>query len=173
MNSTKEMEAPSNSSRKRPLEAMAGATIGDAINTSFTCNDDMLHTKNTSLTMSCNVSTHRDGEDRNEDCPSKSDCDTDSEEEDGDIAEIIELQKALEYLVSERDIKYTYNHGDMQKQQLTAQSHSHTTTTKDANDVTHQQNEQLCMIPNLVNRIIMEHYTPTNQKHEHTIRDIQ
>ncbi|MDB4430358.1 hypothetical protein N9140_00190 [bacterium] len=91
---------------------------------------------------------------------SKTDCGDPDTEEDEDIPEIIDLQKALEYLVSERDIQNTYNNGYSMQKQQTAQS----------TDVSGQykNGEQLYMIPNLVNRIIMEHYSSTNQKHNHT-----
>ena len=159
---------PSNSSRKRPLEVMAGVTIGDAIDTRSTYNDDvMVNQKNLSFTSSCNVSADRDGEDKNDVyCVHRSegsDC-SDTEEDEDMVSEIIDLQKALEYLVSERDIDHTYNNGDKQKQHTT-QSHT-TTTTTESND-TRQQNDQLYLIPNLVNRIIMEHYSSANKKHKH------
>ena len=131
------MYGPSNSRRKRPLDAMAGATIGDAVDTRSTCNDDvMVNQKNISFTSSCNVySAGRDGEGRNNvycDLSERSDCsDT---EEDECIPEILDLQKALEYLVSERDIEHAYNnYGDTQKQH-TAQSHTKTATDTNDND---------------------------------------
>ena len=167
------MDGPSNSRRKRPFEAMAGATMGDAIdNTRSTCNDDvMVNQKNISFTSSCNVlADGGDCSDGSYCCvnrPEGGDCsDTDEYE---CIPEILDLQKALEYLVSERDIEHTYNnynYGDKQTQHTTQ---SHTTTATDTNDYdTGASNEQLYMIPNLVNRIIMEHYSSTNHKHNNT-----
>lgn len=166
------MDGPSSSSRKRPLEAMAGATIGDAIDTRSTCNDDMDDTKNISFTSSCNVSAAGGdmmyGNCSDDDCVvhqfKRSGCsDT---EEDEDMAEIVDLQNALEYLVSGRDIEHTYNNGDNQKQHT---ARSHTTTTTGTNDgIIGASNEQLYMIPNLVNRIIMEHYSSANKKHNNT-----
>ena len=140
------MDGPSNSRRKRPLDAMAGATIGDAVDTRSTCNDDvMVNQKNISFTSSCNVlADGGDCSDGSYCCvnrPEGGDCsDTDEYE---CIPEILDLQKALEYLVSERDIEHTYNnYGDTQKQHTTK---SHTTTITESND-TGASNEQLYMI---------------------------
>ena len=160
------MDSPSNSSRKRPLEAMVCATIGGAVGTTH---DEVMVRKSSS---SCDVlagSTEEKGEDMHGNCSddycvvdqSNTDYGDPHSEEDEDIAEIIDLQKALEYLVSERDIQFTYNNGDTQKQQTTQSTH-------DASGGQYKKDEQLYMIPNLVNRIIMEHYSSTNQKHNHT-----
>ena len=152
-NVNKEMDGPSNSSRKR--DAMAGATTSGALGTT---DDEVMVRKKSS--SNCNVlddRTEKTGEDVHGNCSddycvvdqSNTDYGDPDTEEDENTAEIIDLRKALEYLVSERDIEHTYNNGYTQKQH-TAQS------------------KQLFMIPNLVNRIIMEHYSSTNKKHNHT-----
>jgi len=94
---------------------------------------------------------------------SSSDDSSDSDEE--DISEIVDLQKALEYLVSERDIEKIYN-GIISTSQPTNTEQQQSDTEKNTND----DDEQLHMIPNLVNRILMECYSqqppPTNQQHQ-------
>jgi len=79
-----------------------------------------------------------------------SSCDSSSDDED-DISEIVDLQKALEYLVSERDIEKIYN-GIISTPQTNTTEQSN--QEKNTND-----DEQLNMIPNLVNRILMECYS--------------
>ena len=169
------MDCPSNSSRKRPRDALAGASVGGAMGT--TTYDDVMVRKKSSSNDGSNIiadRTEKKGEDMHGNCSddycvvdqSNTDYGDPDTEEDEDIPEIIDLQKALEYLVSERDIEHTYNNGDKQTQHTTK---SHTTTITESNDDTDASNEQLYMIPNLVNRIIMEHYSSsTNHKHNNT-----
>ncbi|KAL9182417.1 hypothetical protein ACHAXT_013069 [Thalassiosira profunda] len=88
------------------------------------------------------------------DSADENDCDAD---DDRDVPEILELQSALAYLVSERDVKGIYNRGN--KKDSTAKSNNAAATK--TNQETHD--EQLRRIPNLVNRILMEHYS-TNQR---------
>jgi len=88
--------------------------------------------------------------------------DSSSEDDEEDISEIVDLQKALEYLVSERDIEKIYN-GIISTSNTAAESNQKKNTNDD---------EQLNMIPNLVNRILMECYSPqpptTNQQNNDT-----
>ena len=90
-----------------------------------------------------------------------------SSSDDGDdISEIVDLQKALEYLVSERDIEKIYN-------DIISTSHSSNTTAKSDKEKNTNDDEQLnMMIPNLVNRILMECYSQqpptTNQQNNDT-----
>ena len=92
-----------------------------------------------------------------------SDCgDNSSSDDEDDIPEIVDLQKALEYLVSERDIEKIYNDIISTSKSNAEQQQS----DKDKN--TNDNDKQLNMIPNLVNRILMECYsqqpTATNQQ---------
>ena len=93
-----------------------------------------------------------------------SSCSDDSSDDDDDIAEIVDLQKALEYLVSERDIEKIYNGIISTSQPTNATAHEQFSREKNTNE----DDEQLHVIPNLVNRILMECYsqqpTATNQQ---------
>jgi len=95
------------------------------------------------------------------------------EEEEKDLAEIKDLQRALEYLISDKrqsSITTTNNDG----QEKTEESSVTSTTAQHPNisDVD-ADDETLCQIPNLVNRTLVEHYssslTPTQS---HKRRDI-
>jgi len=79
------------------------------------------------------------------------DCSDDSDDEE-DMPEIVDLQKALEYLVSERDIEKIYSG-------IISTSHSNATAQSNQEKNTNVTDEQLHMIPNLVNRILMECYS--------------
>ena len=79
-----------------------------------------------------------------------SDCD---HLDDDDVPEIIELRKFLEYLVTDRDIKKVYN----------SSSDNNSTTSRPTNEGDSDKNEELLyLVPNLVNRILIEHYSPNN-----------
>ena len=89
----------------------------------------------------------------------------DQSDGDEDISEILDLQKALEYLVSTRDIEKIYN---------TDKQYAIDANNKDNEEVIAQEkNEtgQLYMIPNLVNRIIMERYSPATNPNQHDADD--
>ena len=100
-----------------------------------------------------------------DDIQDESDCNSDdSDNDEEDIPEIVDLQKALEYLVSERDIEKIYNGIISTSQSTNAEQQSN--QEKNTND----EDRQLNMIPNLVNRILMECYShptsTTNQQHK-------
>jgi hypothetical protein len=73
-----------------------------------------------------------------------------SEEE--DLSEIKDLQRALEYLISDKR-QCSINNNELEKHDNLLGA--------DAEDVT------LCQIPNLVNRILMEHYSPRQPSQTH------
>jgi hypothetical protein len=71
--------------------------------------------------------------------------------DDDDVPETIELRKFLEYLVTDRDIKKIYNSSD------------NNSTSRPTNEGGSDKNEELLyLVPNLVNRILIEHYSPNN-----------
>ena len=108
----------------------------------------------------------REANNRSNDCDDiddDSNCSDDSSSDnEEDIPEIVDLQKALEYLVSERDIEKIYNG-------IISTSHSNAEQQQSDKENTNDDDEQLnMMIPNLVNRILIECYshqppTITNQ----------
>ena len=168
------MNSNSNSSGKRPLDGLndtTNSTNGGGV---------VLGGGDTSMksTNNCNDTTQKFPqsnsemiEDRDNNCNGKIDMQGDSDhndssdDDDDDMSEIVDLQKALEYLVSERDIEKIYNGiiSTSQPTNTTAQSDQEKNTNGD---------EQLHMIPNLVNRILMECYsqqpTTTNQQDNDT-----
>ena len=93
------------------------------------------------------------------------DCSVNNEEE--NLTEIKDLQRALEYLISDKRQSNIANNDEQEKTDessvtsTTAQQH-YNISGVDADD------ETLCQIPNLVNRIIVEHYStlPPSQSHK-------
>jgi len=103
-----------------------------------------------------------------------SECDEDESDVE-DAAEMADLQRALEYLVSERDIEKVYN-GDGKQPQKSNDDKDVSRSNADNAAANRQdgglrEDEQPCMIPNLVNRILMEHYSPGNQRNIRNIRN--
>ena len=129
------------------------------------CNDDIQHknflyqSSNSEMMIKDSNNHSNDFDTMQEDSSSD---DSSSEDDEEDISEIVDLQKALEYLVSERDIEKIYN-GIISTSNTAAESNQKKNTNDD---------EQLNMIPNLVNRILMECYSPqpptTNQQNNDT-----
>jgi hypothetical protein len=105
------------------------------------------------------VTPAKKNDDSNDGC---GDCSVNSEDEEEDLAEIKDLQRALEYLISD------------QRQPERAEESVVNTTAQHYNvsgvDV---DDETLCQIPNLVNRILMEQYSPRPLNQIHKRRDIQ
>jgi hypothetical protein len=80
-----------------------------------------------------------------------SDCD---HLDDDDVPEIIELRKFLEYLVTDRDIRKIYN---------SSSDNNSTTSRPTSYEGGSDKNEELLyLVPNLVNRILIENYSPNN-----------
>lgn len=91
--------------------------------------------------------------------------------EEENLTEIKDLQNALEYLISDkRQSCLTNNNDDQEKPKgssATSATAQHSNTAGvDAND------ETLCQIPNLVNRILVEHYSSLPPGQSHKRRDI-
>lgn len=95
--------------------------------------------------------------------------DGDIADDEHDISEIRELQVALEYLISdERRQSYSSINNEAPStttSSSTTQQH-HVKSGGDAED------ETLCMIPNLVNRVLTEHYSPRLLSQTYKRRDI-
>ena len=77
-----------------------------------------------------------------------------------DVPEIIELRRALEYLVTVRDIENAYNSDNNQWQKPSTHSTSRLNNFPANGEGRHH--ELLYLVPNLVNRILMEHYSSNN-----------
>mmetsp|Transcript_43359 Transcript_43359/g.92175 ORF Transcript_43359/g.92175 Transcript_43359/m.92175 type:complete len:382 (+) Transcript_43359:97-1242(+) len=86
----------------------------------------------------------------------------DSDSDNEEVPEITELRKALEYLVSERDVEKIYN-GNKKETNESKASKSDTIAARNDTRGKEREDEQLCAIPNLINRILMEHYS--NDQH--------
>ena len=100
-----------------------------------------------------------------------SDCDSDGGE-DEEIPVIRDLQKSLEYLVSERNIESVYNNGNGRQCQQQQQKEIIHPTITGTNQHNHQHDdEQLNKIPNLVNRILLEHYYSSNYNNHAPVID--
>lgn len=96
--------------------------------------------------------------------------DSDIADDEQDISEIKELQVALEYLIS-----------DERRQSYSSINNEATSTTTSSSTTTEQhhvksgvdaEDETLCMIPNLVNRVLTEHYSPRLSSQTYKRRDI-
>ena len=75
------------------------------------------------------------------------------------VDEIVELRRALEYLVTGRDVENMYNADGRRHRpidQESSQQPNGVAPKVPSREMTH---EQLFMIPNLVNRVLMEHYS--------------
>ena len=109
------------------------------------------------------VTPAKKNHDSDDDCGE--DCSVNREED--NMAEIKDLQRSLEYLISDKRQSNTNNN----EQEGPEESSVPTTAqhyNQDAND------ETLCQIPNLVNRILMAHYSPPPPPSQsHKRRDIQ
>jgi len=173
------MNSSSNSSGKRPMEGLnnaansfdSGGELGGddmSMKSVNNCNDETTQ----KFTHSSNSEMVREDRDNNsnycDDIQDQSSCNDDSSDDDEeDLSEIVDLQKALEYLVSERDIEKIYNG-------IISTSHSSNAEQQqsDKEKNTNNDDEQLNMIPNLVNRILMECYSQqpltTNQNNNDT-----
>eukprot|EP00984_Skeletonema_dohrnii_P030358 scaffold21756_cov78-Skeletonema_dohrnii-CCMP3373.AAC.1 len=96
-----------------------------------------------------------------------------NEEEEEDLTEIKDLQRALEYLISDkRQSSITTTNNDGQEKSEESSVTSTTAQHQNISDVD-ADDETLCQIPNLVNRILVEHYSSSltpNQSHKR--RDI-
>ncbi len=81
---------------------------------------------------------------------------------DQDMPEILELRNALEYLVTVRDIKNAYN-SDHKNWQTTRNISTSEPNNAPANEEGCESSNNLFhSVPNLVNRILIEHYSPTH-----------
>lgn len=150
------------SSRKRPFDATNSDGDGGCTNNNVGGTSEspkILHTP-----LSCKISAV--AAEREEDMEGNMNASDDqSDGDDGDISEILDLQKALEYLVSTRDIEKIYN---------TDKQYAIDANNKDNEEVMAQEKKetgQLYMIPNLVNRIIMERYSPATNPNQHDADD--
>ena len=170
------MNSTSNSSGKHLMEGLndtsnsstsSGEVLGGGITnmkSANNCNDTQ------KLSQSSNSEMMREANNRSNDCDdidddsNCSDDNSDSDDEE-DIPEIVDLQKALEYLVSERDIEKIYK-------SIISTSHSNASRQQQSDkEKNTNEDEQLhMMIPNLVNRILMECYSQqppaTNQQNQ-------
>lgn len=175
------LDAPAKS-RKRPFAAIADGGIGgDGDGT------EMVHERNRSHHSDKILSDYGaapqtparprsrvgndeekgsdDGHERSRDEDEGCGCGCDGDSDEADVPEIIDLQKALEFLVSERDIEAIYNDGSRSNEQTSAESkpmQSDDTPVAQCNNKRvrgDKGEQQLRAIPNLVNRIIMEHYS--------------
>ena len=81
---------------------------------------------------------------------------------DRDVDEIVELRRALDYLVSGRDVENADGRRHRSIDQETSQQPNGVAPKVPDREKTH---EQIHMIPNLVNRVLMERYS-TNYRHE-------
>eukprot|EP00984_Skeletonema_dohrnii_P018994 scaffold8994_cov184-Skeletonema_dohrnii-CCMP3373.AAC.1 len=128
-----------------------------------------------------NSSSHADAALRDVDIvtPAKSDHDrvdvdysVNNEEEEEDLTEIKDLQRALEYLISDKrqSSSPTTNNGQEKTEESSVTSTTaqhHNISDVDADD------ETLCQIPNLVNRILVEHYSSSlTPSQSHKKRDV-
>ena len=95
-----------------------------------------------------------------------------------DLPEIVNLRKALEYLIDVRDAENTSGEGDSngkKQQQRSNESQSPQLNTASAEDNganeeapnDGNENMQLYMVPNLVNGILMEHYSFNHRPRDH------
>ena len=159
------MNSSSNSSGKRPMEGLIDTSNSTSSGGDVLCGGDTSRKS----ADNCNDTTQKFHEMMREvrdiNCSNgKFDTlDDSSSDDEEDIPEIVDLQKALEYLVSERDIEKIYNG-------IISTSNSNATAQSDKEKNTNDNDEQLNMIPNLVNRILMECYshqpTATNQQQQ-------
>ena len=173
------MNSSSNSSGNHPMEGVnntsnssgsGGEVLGGGdtnMKSADNCNDD------TAQNFRQSSKSEMMREDSNNNCSGKFDTiqdesscnesDSSGDDED-DIPEIVDLQKALEYLVSERDIEKIYNGIISTSHSTNATAQSDKENNKDNDD------EQLHMIPSLVNRILMENFSQepltTNQQQQ-------
>ena len=82
---------------------------------------------------------------------------------DQDVPEILELRNALEYLVTVRDIKNIYNSDHKNWQTTGNHSMSEPNNAPANNEEGRNSSDHLLhSIPNLVNRILIEHYSTTH-----------
>jgi hypothetical protein len=92
--------------------------------------------------------------------------DGDIADDEHDISEIIrELQVALEYLISD-ERRQSYSSINNEATSTTTTEQHHVKSGVDAED------ETLCVIPNLVNRVLTEHYSPRLSSQTYKRRDI-
>jgi len=116
------------------------------------------------------VTPARNDDDDRVDGSSRNDYSVNNEEE--KFTEIKDLQRALEYLISDkRQSSLISNNDDQEKTEKSSVTSSaiaqHSNKSGvDAND------ETLCQIPNLVNRILVEHYSSLPPGQSHKRRDI-
>lgn len=93
--------------------------------------------------------------------------------EEENLTEIKDLQHALEYLISdERQSSLTNNNDDQEKPKESSVTTSATAQHSNKSGVDANDNT-LCQIPNLVNRILVEHYSslPPGQSHKSKRRE--
>ena len=150
------------SSRKRPFDAINSDGDGGCTNKNVGTESSpkILYTP-----LSCKIISAVAAEREKDMDGNMNASDDQSDGDDGDISEILDLQKALEYLVSTRDIEKIYN---------TDKQYAIDANNKDNEEVIAQEkNEtgQLYMIPNLVNRIIKERYSPAKNPNQHDAAD--
>jgi hypothetical protein len=82
-----------------------------------------------------------------------------------DANEIAELRRALEYLVTGRDVENMYNADGRRHRSIDQESSQQPNGAAPIEPGREKTDDQLYMIPNLVNRVLMEHYS-TNYRHE-------
>ena len=97
--------------------------------------------------------------------------DSDIADNEHDISEIKELQVALEYLISD-ERRQSYSNINNEVTSTTTSSSTTTTEQHHVKSGVDAEDETLCMIPNLVNRVLTEHYSPRLPSQTYKRRDI-
>ena len=97
--------------------------------------------------------------------------DSDIADDEHDISEIKELQVALEYLISD-ERRQSYSSINDEATSTTTSSSTTTTEQHHVKSGVDAEDETLCMIPNLVNRVLTEHYSPRLSSQTYKRRDI-